>query len=436
MLELIHPVRVQVHDRHDLPVGGILRLIEQAAEPGALGQVLERLCVEVRSILSSPVVSIYVREPSSSGDVLVMRANVGLPGAAVNRVRLTLGEGITGFAAECLRPVSAEVGAEHDRFKPVPGIGEEAFPSFLAVPLVQGGQAVGVMVLQRRADEPFGEAEVVLATALAAPFAHALVSARSRDASARRKSRDVSLAGQPVSAGVAFGRARLLPTIDALLSWDGNGEPGRRPTEVSIPQAFDTVCRDLARSARRAADRLPPSAAMALGGLVPLLSDQRLREHAVRACAEHGIIRGLDSIVRAYARAPHRLSGDPAGSVWLAERAQDVEALCILVAARVAGVPLCRAGDVLWVNGRLGGVLGLCAASRRVAGVVVDGPVDGHGLGAALLRNGGVPAVGAVQGLAEWARPGSDLLVDGDGGTVRVHPASHRMARLRRARSV
>ncbi|MFW5926127.1 MAG: GAF domain-containing protein [Myxococcota bacterium] len=428
MTPLTHPLRLQVHDRHDLPVAGILRLIAQAAAPGELGPVLRGLCREVSDILSAPVVSLYVREPAAQGDVLIMRGNVGLPPGAVDRVRLGLGEGITGFAAECLRPVSVDVGPSHDRFQPVPGIGEERYPCFLAVPVVDGGQALGVMVLQRAPHAPFSEAEAVLGTALAAPLAHPLELARSgRRGSGGMPPRDVALTGDPTVGGSAIGRVRPLPTTGGLLA-------ARAEAPMEVGAAFDAVCRDLARSARRVLQELPPSAVMALGALVPLWSDQRLRGQIVDACAEQGVADGLDSVARAYARAPHRVGSDPASSRWLAERAQDVESLCLLVAARRVGVPMPRPGDVLWVGGHLGGVLAMAAALRRASAVVVGSPVDPQGLSAAILRQAGVPVVASVASLSEWVRPGDRLLVDGSEGVVRVHPAPQRLAEVRLGR--
>src|SRR5262249_58935256 len=117
--------------------------------------------------------------PPSTGD-LVMRANVGLGGAtgAVG-VRLAPHEGITGFAVECLRPVAVAAAGRDPRNKPVPGIGEEKFPVFLAVPLLGDGRAAGALVVQR-AERAFSPAEVTLVAALAAPVVHAVSLARPR----------------------------------------------------------------------------------------------------------------------------------------------------------------------------------------------------------------------------------------------------------------
>jgi phosphotransferase system, enzyme I, PtsP len=443
VLELIQSPRVRVHEHLEGGLGGVLRLIERVASSAVTEQELGALCEEVSALMQAPVVSVYVRGTGSESDVLCMRANVGLPEGVAGTVRLRVGEGITGFAAECLRPVSVDAGPAHDRYKPVPGIGEEAFPCYLAVPLVQGGQALGVMVLQRSAHEPFDEGQVMLATALAAPFAHALDLARA----GRRPVRDALVVGEGMVEGVAMGRARPLPTMDSLLSPSPTpaGSPlalrARTPPPIwpcdlpdgaDVGVALSAVCTDLQRAARKAAPGLPPDAASALAALLTITADQRLREHMGRACAERGARCGLEAVARAYARVPYRAGAlDPEAAEWLAERAQDVDDLCLLVAARLAGRPLCRAGEVLWVGGRLGAFLALAALARRASAVVVANPVAMDGLAAKLLESARTPTVAAVPSLFEWARADDRLVVDGGTGHVRVNPAPRRVASLR-----
>lgn len=50
---------------------------------------------------------------------------------------------------------------------------------------------------------------------------------------------------------------------------------------------------------------------------------------------------------------------------------------------------------------------------------------------AAVLRAGGIPLVVEIAGLFAWTRPRDLLIVDGDGGQVRVNPTSDRVARVR-----
>src|SRR6185436_18512703 len=83
--------RLHVHERDDLRVDGILRLIEAASEPGPLSKVLQRLCEHAATIAHADVVSVYVREQSDEGDFLMLRANVGFPATMIGQVRLSMG---------------------------------------------------------------------------------------------------------------------------------------------------------------------------------------------------------------------------------------------------------------------------------------------------------------------------------------------------------
>src|SRR6201995_5156287 len=165
-----------VHERADRSLDGIFRLIEAAGQPRPLGEVLAQMCADVAAIAAAEGVSIYVRDPEGAGDaagdegaaVFTMRGNVGFPAESVGRVHLRQGEGITGFVAEKLLPVSVAVAARDEHFKYIPGLGEERFPAMLAVPVVRAGVAAAVLVLQRGPAHEFNGEEVVLATALAA----------------------------------------------------------------------------------------------------------------------------------------------------------------------------------------------------------------------------------------------------------------------------
>src|SRR4029077_2475859 len=169
----------QVHDSGDhTTLDGIFRLIALGERDEPLEDVLTAMCGDVAAIASADVASIYVREDGPEGERFTMRGNVGFPREALGRVHLGRGEGITGFAADRMRPVSVADADQDARFKYIPGLGEEQFPVLLAVPVLRGGAAAGVLVLQRRAASAFTPEEVVLETALAARITPALARGR------------------------------------------------------------------------------------------------------------------------------------------------------------------------------------------------------------------------------------------------------------------
>ena len=143
----------QVHDAGDRTLDGIFRLIAFGEREEPLEDVLTAMCGDVAAIARADIASIYVREDDLDGIRFTMRGNVGFPREALGRVHLRPGEGITGFAAERLRPVSVAMADRDEHFKYIPGLGEERYPALLAVPVLRAGAAAGVLVLQREPDQ-------------------------------------------------------------------------------------------------------------------------------------------------------------------------------------------------------------------------------------------------------------------------------------------
>lgn len=424
-------VRVRVFEKGDARTDGILRMIEEAGRPRPLHEVLAGLCRSIAQIGRADVVSVYLRETDPDGDVLVMRANVGFPSGAVGTVRLRPGEGLTGIVAECLRPVTVAVGPDDQRYKHVPGLGEEHYPAYLGVPLLAGGAAAGVLVLQRREARAFPPAEVALATALAAPVVYAIERGRMRAVEneadrAAVTTRTARLAGAGVTDGHALGRAELLPSLEEM-GGRGLAHPGD-----AVGLAFAAVARELERTRRRVESTLPPDIVRQTRALGWVLEDRVLRDLAIAECARHGVAAGMRLVAREYARAAYRLGEDGAQSEWHVERAAEIEDLCFLVAARALGVRTINAGSVI-VAERLTGFLALAMISRRAeaAALAGRGPDALLPVGVAIARSSGLPVVAEIAGLFAWTRPGDRLLVESETGVVRVNPPETAVARFK-----
>ncbi|MGF1464937.1 MAG: GAF domain-containing protein [Sandaracinaceae bacterium] len=437
---------LRVHRGDDPRIGRILELIDEAARPRPLPEVLGALCAEVALVVAAPVASVYVRERSDGeGDTaagteeLVLRANVGFPGRAIHRVRLAIGEGITGFAAECMLPVTVSGAPGDVHYKPVPGLPEEEYPTFLALPVLVGRRAEAVVVLQRRVDHPFSEHEVVLATALTTAFAYALERARAgRNTRGGRASRTARLMGQGLAPGRALGRAETAATFEGLaalarargLTDDGlSGEERSRAVASAVKQTG----RVLARARRDLEGSLPPADRGRLEALALVWDDQRfVRELAARAKEEPNPVDILRDMARAYARAPYDVAGPEEVNRSLRERSGEMEALCLQVAARVVDVRLPAQGAALLLPAELPALWALAAASSRATAIAVGGAVDAEGPGVAVARAAGLPVVAGVAGLYAWAREGDRLLVDAVDGLVWVNPSATAIARFRR----
>ncbi len=432
--------------RGDDRIDAILRLVDEASRPRPLAEVLHALCSECAEILRADVASLYLRHKSRDdrgerGEELRIVANVGFPAGAASRVRLRVGEGVVGHVAETHRPVSLVLATEHDAFKPFPELGEERFPIFLAVPLMAGRRAEGVIVLQRK-DEPWTENDVALAAALAPAFALALERAEQSRLGGERgdEPRSARLEGVGLSPGAELGRIETLPTFEGMAALErarlGDRADSTGPAEVAERQArvraaLADVVKDLARQRKRLGPMLAPAQLGVLESLALLEEDGRLIESIDDECARQNVALALRKVAREYAQAAVRASRGGAGAATLVTRSEEIEDLCLLVAARTVGERAPTGDAVLVVPERLTAVVALLAAAQKTAAIAICSPVEPDALGPALARMGSIPAVGDVGGLYAWARAGDVALVDGSEGTVRVSPSAAQIARFR-----
>ncbi len=422
---------LDIHLQPDPSVTGILTMIETAASGGRIEDRLNQMCAEVARIAGMDVVSVYALEAQGGGEpLLVMRGNVGFPPGNVGRVRLRVGEGLTGMVAECMRSASVAIGYDEARFKEVAGLPEREFPAFVAIPLRAGPKVCGVLVLQSRIARQLSDAEVTLATALSAPFAFALEAKRVAAERAPRGptgiNASIGLPGVTVAPGVAMGRAALVASLDMTLS----SPP--RDAETRIAAAFSRLRRDLGRTARRLGPAVDPVLRGRLGHIELILTDSRM-ESAIRAeTTQVGITAACYRVAQRYANAPYRTDAE-APSDWLIERSREREAVCVLLrGAALEDEPLQR--GVTLVAGRLTGVMTLAAISRGVTGIAIEGRVGHDSLSASLCRAAGVPLLASVAGLLSAVAPGDRIIVDCHSQRARVRPTATEIARIRNSR--
>lgn len=399
----------------------LLRLPGCASASRPLPRVLHDLVSALATLTDSDVASFYVREERE----LIMRANVGFPSGAIGNVSLALGQGLVGFAAECLKPVVADHADADHHYVPVEGLGEESFPVFAALPLVIRGQAHGVVVVQRAAGRPFTNEELTFLAASLGSFELALSGAEWRRREARESrsgGRQLRLEGRGLGGGKALGRAQLLPTLADLV---GNSPADR------VEPAFLAVAQRVRKALKRvgAGDRELEAATMQL---LLVLEDARFRGAVIEATQEQGVAAGLSAVARRYALVPY----GGAGSDWLRRRASEVGSLCRLLAAEIGDRVIVRQGEVLLVPDPPGILLLLEARRVNASGLAVADALvleEGDPVLEHLLTE--LPTVSEVAALFDWVRTGDPLLVDGDDGVVHVHPSPARVAEVLRSES-
>ncbi len=82
---------------------------------------------------------------------LVLRASQVPHAGAIDNLRISVGEGVTGWVAEHKSVVALAADASRDaRFKRFQGLVEDTYEAFLSVPLVSGGDLIGVINVHHR----------------------------------------------------------------------------------------------------------------------------------------------------------------------------------------------------------------------------------------------------------------------------------------------
>jgi len=139
----------------------ISRLVSHRGSPA---ETLTNIVHLIRRRFETDVCSVYLLEPDRAS--LVLAATIGLRPESVGRVRMRIEEGLTGLVAEQMQPLVAADARSHPRFKYFSEAGEDAYQSFLGVPVIDRGALQGVLIVQTIERRLFTQEDVrMLATA-------------------------------------------------------------------------------------------------------------------------------------------------------------------------------------------------------------------------------------------------------------------------------
>ncbi|MGA8622049.1 MAG: ANTAR domain-containing protein [Candidatus Sulfotelmatobacter sp.] len=122
-------------------------------------EVLIRVVEFASALVKCDSCLIYVLE----GEELVLRASKNPHPEVVDRLKLRVGQGITGWVAEHQEPVAVAEGAAMDpRFQFFHELPEDSYEAFLSVPLMCRARVVGVINLQHRQHHVYRRREIRL----------------------------------------------------------------------------------------------------------------------------------------------------------------------------------------------------------------------------------------------------------------------------------
>jgi sugar diacid utilization regulator/putative methionine-R-sulfoxide reductase with GAF domain len=308
----------------------LVRLAQAAASTQRPDELLELIIRETTSAIGTDVCSLYL--VGRSGEELVLTATNGLNEKMIGKVRMKLGEGITGWVAESRRPMVVPDVSRDPHWKWVPGLDEDRFHSMASVPIESGPRLVGVLNVQSTERREFTPADVDFLRAIAAQVAGILerseLQRRTEVQLAEiRLSHDtherftkLSLDGAGIASILAVigslsgGRAALYSPDGYRVRGAGEASDGM-PPRIQVP-AISGAAREVRVNAGRPArplDVVPVRAgADMLGLLVVGVDDESVDSEGRLRALEHGsTVLALElSKERAAAEVERRLRGD------------------------------------------------------------------------------------------------------------------------------
>src|ERR1700724_3901556 len=120
-------------------------------------EVLTRVVDFASALVKCDSFLIYVLEDEQ----LLLRASKNPHPEVVDRLKLQVGQGITGWVAEHREPVAVSKSAAQDpRFRFFHELPEDTYEAFLSLPLMSRGRAVGVINLQHRRPHLHNQKEI------------------------------------------------------------------------------------------------------------------------------------------------------------------------------------------------------------------------------------------------------------------------------------
>jgi len=398
----------------------LLRQIREAMAGG--GPAQGRLDTVVRTIAQSMVAevcSIYLRRASGE---LELFATEGLNPGAVHTTRLRPGEGLVGEVARLAQPVSLSDAPSHPSFSYRPETGEDPYHAFLGAPLLRGGRAIGVLVVQNRAERRYDPDEVEDIQTIAMVLAETVASG---ELLAQDELRDVEVAphrperlkGQRFAEGLAFGHvilheAPLAP--EQLLSNDPVLEEGR--LKLGLAQLKTGI------------DALLDGSQGTMSG-VPhevletyrMFADDRGWNRSLEEAARSGLTAeaAVDRV-----RNEHRARFSNARDPYIKERLHDFEDLANRLLRVLAGdnpgqrdLP----DDAILVARNLGPADLLEYPRHKLKGLLIEeGSAASHA--AIVARALQIPCVGRLAGVRDRLSENDLVIVDGETGEAYLRP--------------
>ena len=400
------------------------QIVQQVGAASSLDEAVDIIVHRVRQAIAVDACSIYLTDEECNRYTLA--ASDGLSPAALGKVRSGRYADLIGLVAERRAPINVEQVISHPRYGDAAEIKADNYSAFLGVPLIYYRRVLGVLVVQKQAQQLFDKDEVSFLVTLAARLAKVIFDAAAIDDTNRllkgEGATNAFIQGIQGAPGIAIGTVALLdPGADLALV------PDRRVQDTAAEEAvFRTAVSAVQEELRAGSERLAtelPGEALALFDIYRMMlkSDSLMADTLLRIRAGNWAPGAWRDAI-----AERMLVFDDMQDPYLLARAEDIrnvgrhllDQLKIQTKAPLQYPRRCiLMGDTISI--------------ADIAAVPVDqlvGIVSYHGSAfshtAVLARALGIPAVVSLAALPVERLDGSEMVVDGNHGRIYVQPSA------------
>ncbi len=149
-----------------------------------LDEMLRELVAIAVEVTDCDACLVYL--PDAATNEIVLRASQLPHAAEIGKVRLKMGEGVTGWVAQHRSVVAlTNKASADDRFKSFPTLAEDTFEAFLSVPLINGGEIIGVLNAHHKEPHCHTPEEIALISFVGEQMGAAITMSRLADENAR-----------------------------------------------------------------------------------------------------------------------------------------------------------------------------------------------------------------------------------------------------------
>jgi phosphotransferase system enzyme I (PtsP) len=406
----------------------IQKIVQAINSATDLTTALNRLVLDIHQALGVDVCSIYINDRANGHYTLM--ATHGLNPEAVGVVTIPHGEGLVGLVGERSEPINIENAPTHPRFKFIPESGEERYPSFLGIPVIQHGELLAVLVVQQVSKRRFDDQDLAFLTTLAALIAGNIAYAKARGEIDSLMT-DLGQSGG-LYQGIAGAPGLCIGTgVVTYPQSDIGSVPDRKAEDVEAEEkrfreAIDAVVEELGVMRAQLVDSLPEADRLLFDAYALIARDEELIKNTVERIHAGNWAQGaLRETIQWYAGQFEAMD-----NAYLSERAEDIRDIGgRLLAYLQREVPSARSypGDTILIGENLG-PLDLAMVPQECLAGVVSGHGSAYSHLAILAHALNIPAVTGFSRQLPLSRlDGKTLVMDGYKGYIHVSPNSIEM---------